>query len=177
MKLANKHIAIAAVLVWVSVLAVIAIAKVYADAANDTIEACYNNTNGELRRVNSAADCRNHETSLSWNVEGPAGPPGPGSNVEAFRHTRTAQNECVSPSTAVFSVLDHASTNDNPDALIFVTALIRINDDRTNNNPNSNLLVIYTGNQAFGACPAGRWLIGGGDVLTGAQYNVTVVGP
>jgi len=109
---------------------------------------------------------------------GPQGPPGGGGNVSAFRHTRTAANEC-SPGAGLstFSVLDHASLNGNANALVFVTALIGINPARTNTNPNSNLLVVYTGSQTFGTCPAGRWIVSGGDVATGAQYDVAVVNP
>ena len=108
---------------------------------------------------------------------GPAGPAGSG-NVTAFRHTRTAANEC-SPGAglATYSALDHAALNGNPNALLFVTALIGINAGRTNTNPNSNLLVVYTGSQTFGTCPAGRWIVSGGDVATGAQYDVMVANP
>jgi hypothetical protein len=107
---------------------------------------------------------------------GPQGPPGSG-NVTAFRHTRTAANECVPPTPNTFTVLDHPSLNGNPNALVFVTALIGINAGRTNTNPNSNLLVVYTGSQAFGTCPAARWIVSGGDVTAGAQYDVMVVNP
>ena len=109
---------------------------------------------------------------------GPAGPPGGSGNVTAFRHTRTATNECTpGPGLATFSVLDHASLNGNANALVFVTALIGINSGRTNTNPNSNLLVVYTGSQTLGSCPGGRWIVSGGDVTTGAQYDVMVVNP
>lgn len=109
---------------------------------------------------------------------GPQGPPGGGGNVTAFRHTRTAANEC-SPGAglATYTTLDHASLNGNPNALVFVTALIGINAGRTNTNPNSNLLVVYTGSQTFGTCPASRWIVSGGDVSSGAQYDVMVASP
>ncbi len=45
--------------------------------ANNTINGCYNNTNGQLRRVDTAADCNTHETPISWNKQGPTGPAGP----------------------------------------------------------------------------------------------------
>jgi hypothetical protein len=46
--------------------------------ANATvISACYNNTNGQLRFVIAASACRSAETFVSWNTEGPQGPPGP----------------------------------------------------------------------------------------------------
>src|SRR5262245_43131774 len=41
------------------------------------INACYNNSNGDLRRVSSPSDCRSPETPISWNQQGPAGPSGP----------------------------------------------------------------------------------------------------
>ncbi|HEV8589734.1 MAG TPA: hypothetical protein VGQ72_12715 [Pyrinomonadaceae bacterium] len=108
---------------------------------------------------------------------GPPGPPGPSGVNTAFRQTHTTANECGLPSGLTFSVVDHPSLNGNASALIFVTALIGINAARTGTNPNSNLLVLYTGGSSFGTCPANRWIIGGGDVTTGAEYNVMVVQP
>ena len=35
----------------------------------------------------------------------------------------------------------------------------------------------YTGALSFGTCPAGRWIVAGGDISTGAQFNVMVVNP
>lgn len=186
MKVLKSHpLVMVCLALCICVAAVIAFTAVYAYAASDTIQGCYNNTNGALRRVNSDADCRNHETPISWNVMGPAGPagppgppgaPGPG-NVEAFRHTHTVENECNASAGPTFSVVDHPSLNGNANALVFVTALIGINGTGTGPNPNSNLLVVYTGGSTFGTCPAGRWVIGGGDVTTGAQFNVMVVEP
>jgi hypothetical protein len=40
------------------------------------IHACYNTTNGEVRLVESAADCKNREQAISWNQTGPQGPQG-----------------------------------------------------------------------------------------------------
>ena len=45
--------------------------------SSNTIYGCYDKTNGNLRRVNSAADCAKSETLISWNVQGPQGPQGP----------------------------------------------------------------------------------------------------
>ena len=45
--------------------------------ANDVIHACYKSSNGDLRAVDSAADCKNSETHLTWNQKGPEGPQGP----------------------------------------------------------------------------------------------------
>jgi YVTN family beta-propeller protein len=48
----------------------------------DTINACYD-TKGQLRRVNSPAECKSNETPVAWDIQGPKGdkgdpgPPGP----------------------------------------------------------------------------------------------------
>jgi hypothetical protein len=64
-------------------------------AQNDIIEACVKD-NGEMRIVDTAEDCKDNETSLSWNVtgptglqgpqgpEGPAGPPGPTGGLSGY---------------------------------------------------------------------------------------------
>lgn len=43
----------------------------------DVIIGCVNKQNGNLRIVNDPANCRQNETSLSWNTSGTQGPPGP----------------------------------------------------------------------------------------------------
>ncbi len=40
------------------------------------IYGCYNTTNGQLRRVNSPAECRTEETALAWNIQGVKGDKG-----------------------------------------------------------------------------------------------------
>ena len=47
-------------------------------AENDVIIACvHNNSNGNnVRIVDSPDDCRNNETPVQWNTQGPPGPPG-----------------------------------------------------------------------------------------------------
>lgn len=166
--------------------ALIAFVTVYAAPVPSTIQACYNNANGNLRRVNAASDCRYHETPISWSIVGPAGPQGPagapgtcpacaGGNIMTFRHTRTVANTCGPFNN--FSVMDNPSINGNANALVFVTAIVGINAGRSNTNPNSNMNLTYTGSASFGTCPAGRWIVAGGDISTGAQFNVMVVGP
>jgi hypothetical protein len=44
--------------------------------ATTTIQAC-EKSNGDLRVVTSASDCKGNEQLLTWNVQGPAGPAGP----------------------------------------------------------------------------------------------------
>jgi hypothetical protein len=101
---------------------------------------------------------------LSWQTPSSGGP-------TAFRHTRTTK---CGPFDE-FSVVDHPLLNGKPNAMIIVTALIGINDTRTNTNSNQNLQVTYTGSMDFGTCPAERWLIRGGDTSDNAQFNVLVV--
>jgi hypothetical protein len=186
----NNPITVTCLLLCLCAVALVALATAYAEPPVNPIQACYNDTNGGLRRVNSAADCKNHETPISWNTTGPAGPqglagaqgpvgpqgpPGPGANVVTFRHTRTVANTCGPFNN--FSFMDQPSINGNANALIFVTGIVGINGARTNTNPNSNLNLTYTGTLSFGTCPAGRWIIAGGDIATGAQFNVSVVNP
>src|SRR6266404_5854241 len=175
-RLKDNSLTMICLLLSLCAVALIAFVTVFAAPPPSTIQACYNDTNGELRRVNSPSDCRNHETSISWNIagpQGPAGPTGPGANIVTFRHTRTVGNTC-GPFNS-FSLMDNPSINGNASALIFVTAIVGINGDRSNTNPNSNLNLTYTGSAAFGTCPAARWIIAGGDTTTGAQFNVMVV--
>lgn len=42
-----------------------------------TIYACYDDNNGQLRRVGGPGECKNHETQLTWNAQGQPGPAGP----------------------------------------------------------------------------------------------------
>lgn len=60
-------------------MAVLAVAffPTRAQGQSNTIHACYNNINGDLRRVSSPTDCRSLETPISWNITGPQGPQGP----------------------------------------------------------------------------------------------------
>jgi hypothetical protein len=58
-------------------LAVMALMVPPAPAQSNTIQACRNTSNGELRQVSSPEDCRNSEVPVVWNIVGPQGPPGP----------------------------------------------------------------------------------------------------
>lgn len=193
--LKNNPPIVICLLTFLCAAAVIAFVTVYAAPAPRTIQACYDKANGNLRRVNSASECRHNETSISWSTAGPAGPQGPagpvgaagapgtcaqgpacaGGNIITFRHTRTVANTCGPFNN--FSVMDNPSINGNAGAMIYVTAIVGINPGRTNTNPNSSMNLTYTGSASFGTCPAGRWIVAGGDIATGAQFNVMVVGP
>jgi hypothetical protein len=45
--------------------------------SDGTIHGCYQRTNGVLRVVESAGDCRSRERALDWNQQGPTGATGP----------------------------------------------------------------------------------------------------
>ena len=47
------------------------------DGSPSVIKACANRSNGKLRLAGPAGSCKSHERAISWNVQGPAGPPGP----------------------------------------------------------------------------------------------------
>jgi hypothetical protein len=59
-----------------AVIAVAALAVSYAQSGN-TIQGCYDNKDGTLRRVTDPSQCTHKETPISWNITGPAGPQGP----------------------------------------------------------------------------------------------------
>jgi microcystin-dependent protein len=46
-------------------------------SATNTLTACVKQANGAMRLAGSAADCKNDETAVSWNAQGPAGATGP----------------------------------------------------------------------------------------------------
>jgi len=48
-----------------------------ATSSPSVLEACINPGNGGMRLVDSSTACHNNETRVSWNITGPAGPPGP----------------------------------------------------------------------------------------------------
>ncbi len=78
-----------------------------------------------------------------------------------------------------FTYIDNAAINGDPNAIVFVAAIVAIKGDGSNTNGNSNWYLTYTGAAGFGTCPANRWIIAGGDVeVAGSgQFNVMIVGP
>lgn len=192
MKRFKNPLALTSLVLCLCAAGLVTFVTVYAAPPPGTIQACYNDTNGNLRLVGSPSDCRNHETAISWNTSGPAGPPGPagpagpagppgpGANVTTFRHSRTVVNTCgpvVNPNH--FTYIDNVAINGDPNAIVFVTAIVGIKGDGSNTNGNSNWYLTYTGPAGFGTCPADRWIIAGGDVEVAAsgQFNVMIVGP
>ena len=69
-------------LAWWSAGALLALATPSAVAQN-TIQACRDATNGNLRQVSAPSDCRRNEVPVSWNIVGPMGPQGPRGSVGA----------------------------------------------------------------------------------------------
>lgn len=66
-----------------AVPALLGVLALPATAQAATLSACYNTTNGNLRIVSSASDCRTAERFVTWNsagapgADGPPGPAGP----------------------------------------------------------------------------------------------------
>jgi len=64
-------------------IAVIALASVQIASAG-TIQGCVSDSNGQLRVVSNASECRKNEAPISWNTEGPPGPQGEPGDLHAF---------------------------------------------------------------------------------------------
>ena len=78
MKLAIRRRPVQGALIVVSVLALAAGVSVAAGVGGgNVIQGCYGKSNGRLRVVTAAGDCKNDELAISWNRRGPAGPAGP----------------------------------------------------------------------------------------------------
>lgn len=98
-----------------AVIFVAAAGVAYATGASLTssgsVQACANETNGNLRAVSDASQCRRHEESLSWSVvgpqgavgptgaQGPVGPTGPRGPSEAWETYRFESTVAVDGST------------------------------------------------------------------------------
>src|SRR6266404_4280240 len=103
-RLTNNPVTVICLLLCLCAAVLIALVTAHAEPPVTPIQACYNDTNGGLRRVNSPAGCKNRGTPIRWNTtgpagpqgpagaQGPAGPTGPGANIVTFRHTRTVAN-------------------------------------------------------------------------------------
>ena len=73
------------------VLAGAAFAGITALTATDVITACKSESNGQVRLVDDASQCRSQEVAVSWNTEGPAGTSRPAGSGRATRRTRPAR--------------------------------------------------------------------------------------
>lgn len=58
-------------------VAVLGATNALASQQANVIHACRNDGAGNVRIVNSGSECRNSETAVEWNREGPVGPQGP----------------------------------------------------------------------------------------------------
>src|SRR5262245_46826531 len=72
-----SYVVTAIVCFLVGAATVTAATRIIAPDAAGIIHTCFNNTNGNWRVVNGAADCRTDESALDVNQRGVAGPPGP----------------------------------------------------------------------------------------------------
>lgn len=71
--------------VWITVGMLLAGGIAYAfPASNGVIHGCVSNS-GNLRVINTESGqvCRSNETNLTWNQQGPQGPPGPAATIPA----------------------------------------------------------------------------------------------
>jgi hypothetical protein len=73
-------------------------------AAGGTINACVNNGSGGVRVVAAGATCRNNETSLQWDVQGPPGAPGAPGTPGISGYEVIHQSVTVSTSNFTFPV-------------------------------------------------------------------------
>src|SRR3954452_17965638 len=62
--------------VTAALLAGVGIATGAIPGGDGRIQGCYGKSNGQLRVVDDASDCKNNEVALGWNQRGPAGPKG-----------------------------------------------------------------------------------------------------
>jgi hypothetical protein len=72
----NRWVRFAPVLVFASVAQLLVPCTRIAEA--QVVYACANKKSGELFKVANPGDCKKNQTLVSWNVQGPAGPTGPG---------------------------------------------------------------------------------------------------
>ena len=66
----------------------------YAEAGSETINGCYNTSNGSLR-VLTSGQCRTSETAVSWNKTGPQGEQGPQGMLSSVGTSSIAFNETL----------------------------------------------------------------------------------
>ncbi len=93
-------------------------------SGNDVIHGCYGKSNGQLRVVAAADDCKNNELPITWNqrgpvgpagprgLPGPPGPPGPGANVRTLGQVVVPLNSAkVLFASGPFTVSGRCRTN------------------------------------------------------------------
>jgi hypothetical protein len=70
----KRHLTLAA-------LVAVALTIAVPSYGQNVINACIMKANGQVRIVNTPSACKPTETPVSWNVQGPAGPPSPGNGT------------------------------------------------------------------------------------------------
>ena len=74
-RLKNNRLTMICLFLCFCAAALVAFLTVYAQSSN-TIQGCYDNKSGALRKAASPNDCTQKETPISWNIVGPQGPQG-----------------------------------------------------------------------------------------------------
>src|SRR5205823_7641512 len=74
-RLKNNRLTMICLFLCFCAAALVVFVRVYAQSSN-TIQGCYDNKSGALRKVASPNDCSQKETPISWNIVGPQGPQG-----------------------------------------------------------------------------------------------------
>jgi uncharacterized protein YjbI with pentapeptide repeats len=84
----------------VGALGMFMVNQVFGQMQNDSINACVNKVNGSVRVVAANGDCKNNETALSWNKQGPKGDPGSGGSTGSRLNNPFFCNQCYLTSYA-----------------------------------------------------------------------------
>jgi hypothetical protein len=113
-------------------------------AGGNEITACANNQTGDVRIVESSADCRPSEHLEMWNIQGPEGPPGP-------------QGPQGSPGP-------QGPTEPQGPAGISGYEIV-FNSSSTNSDKFKDAVVV---------CPAGKRVLGGGAAIGSPDDNVAI---
>ena len=134
-------------------------------ASNDTINACMNNSSGEVKIVTASDTCKSNETLLTWNQQGPTGAQGPQGPAGANGTNGTNGTNGVSGyevNSAVFP------TNGAGYALSGANGTPTFTQTRDCSVQSNCVLRVY--------CSTGKVAIGGGyliDDTNGGSLNIT----
>jgi len=128
-------------------------------AGSGVIHACVKE-NGEIRVVGPTTSCRGEATLLEWNIQGPAGPPGP-QGLAGQTGSQGPIGLTGSPGPAGLPGSPGIS------GLEIVTALSSANTDIPPNPPTIYAMI----KNATATCPRGKKAIGGGGQILDPYAN------
>jgi hypothetical protein len=94
----KKYLFLAALVLCLGSLNII---STQAQVNNNTIYACYQKENGQLRKVGGPGQCKSSEVPINWNVAGVPGPQGP----QGLQGPQGGQDEKGDPGPAASSFL------------------------------------------------------------------------